>query len=172
MKTYLKLPITLILTYFTYSYLIKNPYQDGLLYGINLGIHEFGHVFMMLVSKNSVLISLGGTIFQLLMPTVFLFYFLYKKNMFGVLFCFFWFSQNLVNVGVYMLDANLRVLPLLGGNVDGHDWHNIFSRLNLLSKAEIYGERTIGLGKFSMILSLILMYVEVFYRKIGVTLKR
>jgi uncharacterized membrane protein len=57
--------------------------------------------------------------------------------------CLGWFSTNLMDIGVYMADAQVQQLPLVtaegGGGDIGHDWEFLFSHLGLLRGCEAIG---------------------------------
>jgi len=100
--------------------------------GMNIWIHEAGH-FLFMVSGSDFLMIAGGTLMQLIVPIVFVVYFLYSEQGFSASLTLFWLGESLVNVSVYMRDAVDMVLPLIGGGgPESHDWHNMFSMLGLL----------------------------------------
>ncbi len=94
----------------------------------NLAFHEFGHPFFGAFSQT--LMVYGGTIAQLIFPTVVAFQFFRKKDSFGVAVGSLWAGQNFFNIARYMGDARAQELPLVGGGE--HDWTEIFSRWGCL----------------------------------------
>ena len=48
----------------------------------------------------------------------------------------FWTGENMMDVSLYMRDAPIRALPLLGGHASGHDWYNLFTMWDMLDSAE------------------------------------
>jgi hypothetical protein len=46
-----------------------------------------------------------------------------------------WFGQNIINVSIYIKDAIVMQLPLLGGDSVIHDWNYILSELGILHLA-------------------------------------
>jgi hypothetical protein len=46
---------------------------------------------------------------------------------------------NLVNVGRYAADAELRLLPLLAADEDAHDWWNLLGMMGLRHHAALIG---------------------------------
>jgi hypothetical protein len=110
---------------------------------VNLAFHEAGHVFFSFAG--STVHFLGGTLGQLLVPAILVFYFLiYQGRPFGAAFCLWWIGQNLVNISVYMADARELALPLVGGG--DHDWNELFFRWGLLAEPSV--ERVSGLTHF------------------------
>ncbi|MFH0740074.1 MAG: hypothetical protein V1819_03045, partial [bacterium] len=101
---------------------------------VNLIIHEAGH-FIFAIFDNEFIGVLGGTIFQLAVPIVFIVYFFLKGQFFSGSLLMFWLAQSLLNVAVYLGDAVKMELPLLGGG-DFHDWNYLLGRLNILANAD------------------------------------
>jgi hypothetical protein len=98
-----------------------------------LPIHEAGHLFFM--PFGTVMMFLGGSILQILLPL--LWFALAARQRSAVApFPLFWVGENLMDVSLYLRDAPVRQLPLLGGHRSGHDWFNILSRWDLLGAAE------------------------------------
>jgi hypothetical protein len=109
----------------------EKPGYWNILSGFDLAIHEAGHLLLSWGSET--LAILGGTLFQLFFPIVFLISFAKKKEFVGTMFSFIWIGENLFNIAYYIADARARVIPLLGDNIDSHDWWNLLGRFNLLA---------------------------------------
>ena len=94
--------------------------------GINLGIHEGGHLLFRFFGE--FICVAGGTIAQLSAPLITAGIFFWQRDYFGICVALGWLSTNLIGVGVYMADAQDMLLPLVtvgGGSenaVVGHDW--------------------------------------------------
>lgn len=101
---------------------------------VNLIFHEAGHVIFSFFGE--FIHVLGGTLMQILVPTVFSFYFYKQQDYFSASLLLFWISQNFLNVYIYALDAIKQELPLLGGDSVYHDWNYLFSSLNLLNHTD------------------------------------
>jgi hypothetical protein len=101
---------------------------------IFLFIHEGGHALFMFFGRT--LYALGGSFWQIMFP--FLSFVLAVRSRSKVVapFSLFWTGANMLDVSLYMRDAPVRVLPLLGRRKEGHDWHYLFGRLGLLDSAE------------------------------------
>ncbi|MGD8377727.1 MAG: hypothetical protein PVF68_16460 [Acidobacteriota bacterium] len=98
---------------------------------VNLAFHEAGHVFLSFAG--STVHYLGGTLFQLLIPGLLVFYFLKRQRQpLGAAFCAWWAGENLINIAVYMADARSLALPLVGGG--DHDWNELFYRFGVLTE--------------------------------------
>ena len=107
-----------------------DPYQWHLIDGVNLVIHEAGHLifgpfgqFMMIA---------GGSLFQVIMPALFVGYFWYHSKYYSAALVLFWVGESILNVSVYAGDAVALQLPLLGGPDSMHDWNYLLGSLNLL----------------------------------------
>lgn len=127
-------PLLLYLAYVGVRHL-ADPQYASLFGGINLGIHEAGHVVLSFAGQW--IMVLGGTLFQLAAPLVAAFLFLRQPDFFAVPVCGAWFSTNLYSVATYMADARALELPLVtlgaeGGDVE-HDWNYLLDSVGLLN---------------------------------------
>lgn len=100
--------------------------------GIDLGIHEAGH--LLFAPFSHVLMVAGGTILQLLVPALVAIVFWRRSDWFAVCFAAAWFGINLVEVAIYIGDARAQVLPLVtvGGGEAAHDWAYLLGRMGCL----------------------------------------
>jgi len=120
---------------------------------VNLAFHEAGHVFLR--PLGSTLHFLGGTLFQLGVPALLVWYFLFRRAAaFAAAVCLWWAGESLVNVAVYMADARDLELPLVGGGE--HDWNELFYRFGLLGEDSVaaISAATRGAGVAVMLLGL------------------
>lgn len=103
---------------------------------INLPIHEAGHIFFRVLGEFMGIA--GGSLFQIIVPTVFFAYFVYYKKPFSASIVLFWVGNNFLDVYVYANDAAVMQLPLLSGltGAEGgfHDWNYLLTETNLLDK--------------------------------------
>jgi hypothetical protein len=99
-----------------------------LLDNVNLPIHETGHIVFSPFGE--LITALGGTLFQLIVPAVFVGYFLRRRDQFAASIALWWVAENLWNIAVYVADAQAQELPLVGGGE--HDWAFILAELDLL----------------------------------------
>lgn len=118
--------------YILYKHL-SNPEYTSILGGLNLGIHELGH---MLFSVFGEFIGItGGTAIQLLAPIFGVVNFYRQRDFFAIALCFGWLSTNLFNVSLYVSDARSMDLPLVaisGSENTLHDWNYLLSKLGIL----------------------------------------
>jgi hypothetical protein len=101
---------------------------------VNLPFHEAGHIFLRPFGET--VHYLGGTIFQLLVPALLVWYFLKRvPNRLAAAFCTWWLGESLINVSIYMADARDLNLPLVGGG--HHDWNHLFYAFGLLDQGSV-----------------------------------
>ena len=114
---------------------------SSFLHLINLVFHEAGHVLF--APFGSFLMSLGGSLLQLLVPIACAVSFLTRDDLFAAWVCVWWAGQSLLDLAPYIADARALQLVLLGGftgaEVEGHDWEAILSALGWLHR-----DRTLG----------------------------
>ncbi|MDD4989117.1 MAG: hypothetical protein PHV42_01690 [Candidatus Pacebacteria bacterium] len=121
---------------------------------VNLIIHEAGHSILFFLG-DFIRIS-AGSLFQVLIPTLFVAYFFIQKQYFSASLLLFWVGQNFVNVSVYARDSVVMQLPLLGGDNVVHDWNYMLMHLNLLGSTEIIANGIYLLGVFIIIAGCVL----------------
>ena len=133
-----RVPVLILFAYILFRHLTQIEYGHFLFNGINLGVHEAGHIlfgplgeFMMLA---------GGTILQCLVPVIAAgAFWKSQRDYFGVAFCFGWLATNCFNCAIYAADARGALnLPLVspwgqGFGADGAgDWTRMLTKVNLL----------------------------------------
>ena len=123
------------------------------MHNINLPFHEFGHVLFGFFGRFMGI--LGGSLFQVLMPLVFVFAFsLQKQDNFAASICLWWCGQNFIDVSPYIADAPYRGLPLIRGmSEDAHDWGNLLTMTNSLDSAQAYANSSFIIGCGLMVVS-------------------
>jgi len=119
----------------------------------NLLIHEGGHGIFKIFG--SFIYTLGGTLMQIILPFLFVYYFVSHRQKLGVQISLVWLGQNLMNISIYATDAQERSIPLLGGNKVYHDWHFLLGRMGLMQ----YDDE-IGMGFY--ILGIIMFIIALF----------
>ncbi len=97
---------------------------------VNLPIHETGHIVFSAFGE--LITALGGTLFQLIVPAVFVGYFLKRRDQFAASVALWWVAENFWNIAVYVADAQEQALPLVGGGE--HDWAFILAELDVLQQ--------------------------------------
>lgn len=110
-----------------------DPAQWHLIDGVNLLIHEAGHVVFRPLGE--FLMIAGGSLLQVIIPAAFVVYFLRHEKPYSAALLLFWVGESLLNVSVYAGDALAMQLPLLGGQDSIHDWNYLLSRMGWLAAA-------------------------------------
>ncbi|MCX6175115.1 MAG: hypothetical protein NTZ27_10215 [Ignavibacteriales bacterium] len=121
---------------------------------INLLIHEGGHGVFKIFGK--FIYTLGGTLMQIIIPSMFIIYYLIKEKKFGTQIFLVWLGENLINISVYAADARAQKLPLLGGNKVYHDWAWLLSQTGLLEQDKLVGNIFYGTGILMFLIALLL----------------
>jgi len=131
---------------------ILKPEDWRWLDGVNLFIHEAGHLvfrpfgeFMMIA---------GGSLFQVIMPALFVGYFLLQGQRYSAALVLFWVGESILNVSVYAADAISMELPLLGGSHVIHDWNYLMIHTGLLPVTPTVAGCIWGLGSLIIMLGL------------------
>ncbi|MFH1454581.1 MAG: hypothetical protein ABIH00_11480 [Armatimonadota bacterium] len=129
----------------------------GLLDYVNLPFHEAGHFVFGIFGE--FIGALGGTLGQLIFPVGFSIYFLlFRRDYAAGIFSLFWVSENLINISIYMADAQTQSLSLFGGNV--HDWAYLCAEMKLITKIPAIAKFVRFLGSAGMIGSIFaLIYI-------------
>jgi hypothetical protein len=97
-----------------------------------LPLHEGGHVLFIFFGRT--LYVLGGSFWQIMFPLLwFIIAFRQRSQVFP--FALFWVGENMMDVSLYIRDAPARMLPLLGGDKSGHDWHFLLSEWGAMDSA-------------------------------------
>lgn len=120
---------------------------------VDLPIHETGHLlfrpfgeFMMIA---------GGSLFQVIMPALFVGYFVWKAQYYSAAIVLFWVGQSILNVWVYAADAVVMQLVLLGGLTGSegsfHDWNYMLTRLGLLDSTKTVAGLIRAVGTLTII---------------------
>ena len=157
---FVRIPVWLYLAYVGVEQYREPETYNSLFGGINLGIHEGGHLLFRPFGE--LLHVAGGTIAQLGAPIIAMFILWKQRDYFGISFCLGWLSTNLIGVGVYMADARAMELPLVSAEgagsdnaVIGHDWNNLLGQVGLLDDDQMIGLATRSLGSGVMLAALL-----------------
>jgi len=118
-------------------YLVLNRGNYLFIDNADLVIHEAGHFFFRFLGK--FIYTAGGTLMQIILPSLIAWYFFKNSYRTGVQFSLLWLGQNFINISVYAADAQARKLHLLGDNKVYHDWHYMLYELHILSYDYLVG---------------------------------
>jgi hypothetical protein len=106
---------------------------------IDLPIHETGHLIFRLFGEFMGIA--GGSIFQVLLPAVFVGYFVWKGQYYSAAIVLFWVGQSILNVWIYASDAVVMQLVLTSGFTGSegsfHDWNYMLTRTGLIGSTKI-----------------------------------
>ena len=142
--------LTLILALYGIP-LMRHPEAGGFLDGIDLAIHETGH--LVFAPFGEVIQFAGGTLFQLIVPTVFLVYFARRHDRHAATVSLWWIAQNLWNISVYVRDARTQELPLVGGGE--HDWAFLLGHFGVLAHDQGIGRGFHAIGTLLWLVSVL-----------------
>lgn len=134
------------------------PMDGSFLDLVDLPIHEFGHI---LFSPFGQFIGvLGGSLFQIIMPAIFIGYFWWNEKYYSAAIVLFWFGQSILNVFVYAQDAVTMQLVLLGGFTGSegsfHDWNYLLTETGLIGSTKMVAGLIRLLGTLCIITASIL----------------
>jgi hypothetical protein len=154
-----RLGLLVLLAWSTWGF-VRSPFNQALMDSVwhlpDLIFHEAGHILFMPFGQ--FLMSLGGSLFQCVLPVALAVVFLRQDNSFGAIVCAWWAGQNLVDVAPYIADARSLSLVLIGGRtgaeVEGHDWEYILGELGWLHLDRTIGSWTYRIGVVVMLAAL------------------
>ncbi|HEX2781865.1 MAG TPA: hypothetical protein VHM30_20325 [Gemmatimonadaceae bacterium] len=136
---YLRLAVTTLLL--VYGVVILRARDFAAIDNVNLPIHETGHIVFGFFGD--LIAAMGGSIFQVLLPAIFVAYFMRRRDSFAASVALWWVAENLWYVAVYVADAQEQRLPLVGGGE--HDWAFILAELDVLR----YDDRIAAMIRFA-----------------------
>jgi len=118
---------------------VRGSWRDWLwlLDGVNLAMHEAGHLIFGILGIRLVTM-LAGTLLQLIMPVAFILDFRRRNQARSSDACVAWAGQNLLHIGRYAADARAQLLPLVGGGE--HDWTYLLGKAGLLTRDLLVGQ--------------------------------
>ena len=124
---------------------------------IGVAVHEFGHMLFQPFGWavfGETMVVLGGSLFQVAFPLIFVGYFLWSKkhrDRHAAMACLWWTSMNLIHVAIYAGDARAGELPLINGLTgqdedSGHDWQNLLTWWGVLERDTFYAAQMRGVA--------------------------
>jgi|SRR5687768_17432877 len=115
------------------------PMKGSFLDFVDLPIHETGHLIFRLFGEFAGVA--GGSLFQVLLPAVFVGYFIWRFQYYSAAIVLFWVGQSILNVWVYASDAVVMRLVLTSGftGTEGsfHDWNYLLTQTGLIGSTGI-----------------------------------
>ena len=121
-----------------FLWIAYDPMQGSFLDTVDLPIHETGHLLFRLFGE--FMMIAGGSLFQVILPLVFVGYFIWQKSYYSAAIVMLWVGQSILNVWVYASDAVVMQLVLTSGftGAEGsfHDWNYMLDRLGWLNSTK------------------------------------
>jgi hypothetical protein len=110
---------------------------------VDLGFHELGH--LLTYPFPDVVTAMMGSIAQVAVPLGVALYFLFlRRERLGAALCLAWAATSAQNVSVYIADAPIQALPLLGEGM--HDWAFVLGRFDAIDSAATIAAFVKGFG--------------------------
>ena len=135
---YPRLVLAILFTLY-FVWIALDPMQGSFLDNVDLPIHEFGHLLFRPFGQ--FLMVGGGSLFQVIMPAIFVGYFIWQRSFYSAAIVLFWVGQSILNVWVYAADAIVMKLVLTSGFTGSegsfHDWNYLLTATGLLSSTKI-----------------------------------
>jgi len=137
-QNYPRLVLAILFTLY-FVWIALDPMQGSFLDNVDLPIHEFGHLLFRPFGQ--FLMVGGGSLFQVIMPAIFVGYFIWQRSFYSAAIVLFWVGQSILNVWVYAADAVVMKLVLTSGFTGSegsfHDWNYLLTATGLLSSTKI-----------------------------------
>ena len=146
-----------------FLWIAYDPMQGSFLDMVDLPIHETGHLLFRPFGE--FLMVAGGSLFQVIVPAVFVGYFCWYEKYYSAAIVLFWVGQSLLNVFIYAADAVVMQLVLTSGLTGSegsfHDWNYLLTTTGLIGATKtvagiirLFGTLTIiAAGVFSIYFS-------------------
>ncbi len=117
-----------------FAWVAYDPMRGSFLDMVDLPIHEAGHLLFRIFGEFMGIA--GGSLFQVIVPAVFVGYFWWNEKYYSAAIVLFWVGQSILNVFVYAADAVVMQLVLISGLTGSegsfHDWNWMLTQLGLL----------------------------------------
>lgn len=134
---YPKLIFAVLLSFYFLS-IAYAPMNGSFLDLVDLPIHETGHLLFRPFGQ--FLMVAGGSLFQVVMPAVFVGYFIWHEKYYSAAIVFFWVGQSILNVFVYAQDAIVMQIVLTSGLTGSegsfHDWNYLLTETGLIDSTK------------------------------------
>jgi hypothetical protein len=133
----------------------SDPAAPTIFRGIDLAIHEIGHILWSPLGE--FMGFAGGTLTQLLAPLAAGAMLYRQRDWFGVSFAVAWLGINCFEIAVYAGDALARRLPLVSPTTaePEHDWTFMLARLGLLPHTDTVASAWLWAGRLAMVAGIV-----------------
>lgn len=122
-----------------FLWIAYDPMQGSFLDLVDLPIHETGHLIFRLFGE--FIGVAGGSLFQVIVPAVFVGYFVWRRQLYSAAIVLFWVGQSILNVWIYAADAVVMRLVLTSGmtGAEGgfHDWNYLLTETGLIGSTKL-----------------------------------
>ena len=122
-----------------FLWIAYDPMLGSFLDLVDLPIHETGHLIFRLFGEFMGIA--GGSLFQVILPAVFVGYFIWREQYYSAAVVMFWVGQSILSVWVYAADAVVMQLVLTSGFTGSegsfHDWNYMLTRTGLIGSTKI-----------------------------------
>ena len=149
---YLKLIFAGVLTIY-FLWIAYDPMQGSFLDLVDLPIHETGHLVFRPFGE--FLSVAGGSLFQVILPAVFVGYFVWHLKYYSAAIVLFWVGQSILNVYVYAADAVVMQIVLTSGLTGSegsfHDWNYLLTETGLIGSTKAVAGIVRGAGSLVII---------------------
>ncbi|MEJ7624030.1 MAG: hypothetical protein WKF34_08540 [Pyrinomonadaceae bacterium] len=139
-----------------FLWIAYDPMQGSFLDNVDLPIHETGHLIFRVFGEFMGIA--GGSIFQVLVPAIFVGYFVWQQSYYSAAIILLWVGQSILNVWVYAADAVVMRLLLTSGmtGAEGgfHDWNYLLTETGLIGSTRTVAGLIRFLGTFTIIIGI------------------
>lgn len=138
-----------------FLWIAYDPMQGSFLDLVDLPIHETGHLIFRILGEFMGIA--GGSLFQVILPAVFVGYFVWRMQYYSAAIVLFWVGQSILNVWVYAADAIVMQLVLTSGftRTEGsfHDWNYLLTRTGLIGSTKTVAGLIRAIGTITIIVA-------------------
>ena len=162
--SYPKLIFATLLTIY-FLWVAFTPMQGSFLDHVDLPIHETGHLLFRILGEFMGIA--GGSLFQVIVPAVFVGYFWWNEKYYSAAIVLFWVGQSLISVYVYAADAVVMQLVLTSGFTGSegsfHDWNYMLERLGLLNSTKVVAGLIRAVGTLTILAAAVFSIYHAFH---------
>ena len=138
-----------------FLWIAYDPMQGSFLDLVDLPIHETGHLIFRILGEFMGIA--GGSLFQVIVPAVFVGYFYLRAQYYSAAVVLFWVGQSILNVWVYAADAVVMQLVLTSGFTGSegsfHDWNYLLTHTGLIGSTKTVAGLIRMVGTFVIIIA-------------------
>jgi len=136
-----------------FLWIAYDPMQGSFLDLVDLPIHETGHLLFRPLGE--FMSIAGGSLFQVIMPAVFVGYFIWQQKYYAASIVLFWVGQSILNVYVYAADAVVMQLVLTSGFTGSegsfHDWNYLLTATGFIGSTKMVAGIIRAIGTLTII---------------------